>query len=136
MSPIAPGFSANNDRPRPAVDEQQTFVSERRRDRRHRHSTQSPQFLAVEVVTNGSGRSHSDDLGALRMSPDKRRGPTGALYRRLPATEIAFRAPQLLAGLLVETGDVLLLLVVGQNHEEIAGQCRRASGSQFEINRI
>src|SRR6185369_11995531 len=70
------------------------------------------------------------------MPPDVGCGPAGTLEGRLFAAEITFRAPDLLAGLFVEGGDVLLFLVVADDDEQVPSQCRRAAAAELKINRI
>src|SRR5687767_2339728 len=69
------------------------------------------------------------------MFPDEWRGPSGTLHGRCVAAEIPVRAPNFLAGLFIEGGDILLFLVVVQNDQQVIRESRRTSRAEVEVNR-
>src|SRR5262249_61490581 len=93
---------------RPGADVQQA-VSFGWRRVRLREALQPPQLLAVEVVADGEGTSDRDDLGALRVRPDIRRGPS---RQRASAARRARCLPDDLAVLRIERGEIRLALGV------------------------
>src|SRR5438874_57502 len=58
------------------------------------------------------------------------------LPRLAVTAEISVRAPDLLACFLIKRGDVLLFLVVTQDHQQVTRQRGRTSSAQIEVNRI
>src|SRR5207244_767640 len=87
-------------------------------------------------------RTYGNDFGAQRVRPDERSGPAGTHrwdFGRSAGgllSDVAVGTPQLLAGLLVERGNELLLLVVTEDEELIAAQRRGSAGAELEVNRI
>ena len=75
--------------------------------------------FTIVVVADGESGADGDDLGALRVFPDVRRRPA-SLPIGTGNMDIAFRPPDLLAGVLIERSDELLLLVVIDHDDEIA----------------
>src|SRR6185369_4253526 len=118
------------------IDIKQTFISERRRNRRQRHSLDAPQLFSRQVITDHRLWPNCDNLGSRGIAPNVWRGPARTLVGRVFAAEIAFRAPDPLACLFVEGGDVLLFLVVAHDDEQVTSECRRAAAAELKVNRV
>src|SRR4030095_4148983 len=70
------------------------------------------------------------------MLPDKRCGPTRLRHRLTLPTDVSIGAPNLLASLFVEGGDILLFFVVRQDNKKIPRECWRTSRTEVQIDWI
>ncbi len=99
------------------VDE--AVARHRRRNRVHGQAGRVPhEFARLEIVAAHAVHAGRDDLGAAAAFDDERRGPGVDL--------VAFLAPELLAGALVERDDERLPLMVPHHDEAVAVQRGRA----------
>ena len=117
-SPDRAGFDRGEDFAGPAVEIQKAIVGERARDGHGGHAAEAPKLFAVEIVADREAGADGDDFGALVVFPDVGGRPAGLAIGAWNVDR-AIGAPDLLAGILVESGDELLLLVVVDDDDEV-----------------